>query len=841
MSRRSPNLVPSNNPALAEAVSSILVRSRAARIVNTTAVLAFGTSAALAQTTPATGQASAASSSESSLIEEIVVTAQRRESTLESIPYSISAISGDALAATGTTNLAGLANQMPGFAMQDRGRRFAGTDVPIIRGLNGSATDRPGTVFEQMPVGTYLGNSPVTGYFPIADVERIEVLRGPQGTLYGAGALGGAIRTIPVDPKLNQWAGEVSIEGRSLAHSSGKGYVASGLLNAPIGSIAAFRASAQYDYQPGFITQYGVQQRQGANYITDAPALANPGDVANSPSIYYTAKDANYTKVKSGRASLLIEPNDKFNVQLAYNVTKLNGINGPQDNPTYSGGPSFFDPRITLPASGEYESVGSTLQPYDRESHLGSLDLSYDAGFATLASTSTYYTTEGYTGTDNTVSVVVLPSTYLAYYIGNPVNPRWVGTFGFTDHTRTFTQEVRLISKGHQTIDYVVGAFYEHERRGQTWDIYEPGSRTQTEATGGVLVNTDALGRSLTYTAPSTFEEKAIFGEATWNISDRWQATAGARFFKQDFRQTERVDVPLFAQTFEADTPASANDHIFKVDTTYEYADGQHVYATYSQGFRRGGANAFPLSGFYREPAEILQYVPDKANNFEVGFKGVFSNGARYSADVFYIDWKKPQIGVYTPVNLWPVVINGSKAKSKGFEGEAHFPLFNPNVRLTLGYAYVNAKLTEDFCLPAGDGTGVPDSNVPCGVFGSAGQTLPGTPKNSATATLTYTQHWGASRKITYVLNGSYKSAVLNALPNAAINAIYNPSYTLANASITWNEGDNWTFALSGRNIFDRRAVLGSPLRSWPLIGNLGNAYTINTPREVGLRVSYQF
>ena len=110
-------------------------------------------------------------------------------------------MSGDALARTGTNDFAQLANQIPGFNFEDRGPRFAGSTVPIMRGLNASDTDRPGMVVEQMPVGTYIGNSPTVGFLPLTDLERVEVLRGPQGTLYGAGSLGGAIRADPEQPE----------------------------------------------------------------------------------------------------------------------------------------------------------------------------------------------------------------------------------------------------------------------------------------------------------------------------------------------------------------------------------------------------------------------------------------------------------------------------------------------------------------------------------------------------------------------------------------------------------------------------------------------------------------
>jgi iron complex outermembrane receptor protein len=783
---------------------------------------------------------SAAESGESTL-GEIIVTAQRRASSLESIPYNVSAVSGTSLSETGTNNLAELANQIPGFDLQDRGRRFAGTDVPIIRGLNASATDRPGTVYEQMPVGTYLGNSPLEGYFPITDIERVEVLRGPQGTLYGAGALGGAVRMIPVSPKLDEWEGSVRADEEYLQHSGGRGYIVSGLLNAPIASTAALRASLQYDHEPGFINQYGVEKRQGPNYITDPPALAEPGNIVGSPATYYNVEDANFTNVMNGRASLLLQPTDALRVELAYNFSKLDGMNGPTDNPSFHGGSWPIDPRITLPASGPYDIVGPTLQPYDRASNLTSIDASFDAGFATLSSTSSYYSTKGYTGVDADNLTLLLPPSYLAYYVGNPINPRFVGTFVFEDQTDTFTQEFRVVSDGHHLFDYVAGIFLEHEDRSQLWDVYEPGSRVQTQASGGTLVATDPLGRSQAYVAPSSFLEQAVFGELTWNVTSKWQITGGARVFHEKFVQDYYATFFFFDISVTDRASSSDSNHILKLDTSYQYTDGQYIYATCSQGFRRGGANAFTLDGYFREPQQILQYAPDKANNYETGLKGVFSNGARYAVDVFYIDWQHPQIGVYTPVNQWAVVVNGAAAKSEGFEAEAHLPVFTPELELSFGYAYVDAKLTKNFCLPAGDGTGAPNGNIACGIYGFAGQTMPGTPKSSASASLAYTAKLNQTNKFTYVLNGTYKSAILNALPNSAVNTVYNPGYFLANASITWNQGEHWSVGLVGTNIFDKRAVIGAPVHNWPVLGPLGNNYTITTPREVGLSVSYHF
>jgi outer membrane receptor protein involved in Fe transport len=795
----------------------------------------FASHEAVAQT------AQPAATNVASAIEEVIVTATRRSTTVEEIPYNISAMSGDALTRTGTTDLAQLANQIPGFNFEDRGPRFAGSTVPIMRGLNASDTERPGMVVEQMPVGTYLGNSPTLGFLPMMDLDRVEVLRGPQGTLYGAGSLGGAIRLIPNSPKLNDWSGSIEGSIGDTAHSADTGYSGSVVLNAPLSPVAALRISGMYEHQPGFIDQFGILARQG-NPVTGVPVLANPTNVANSPGVYYNKLDANYDDISAGRVSLLLQPGDALRVELAVNASYVQGVNGDVDNPSYGGGQAPWDPRITFPATGNYQIVSTTLAPYFRHTDLTSLDASYDVGFATVSSTTSYGETAAVTGSDANTLILGLPATYLPYYTGNPINPRYVATMTDTDSDHRFTEELRLVSKAGKTFDYVVGAFYEHDSRHLIWDIYEPGTTAQTVAAGGPLVSTSPDGHTFFEHAPQEFREEALFGELTWHLTQLWQVTGGGRFFHQTLTQNQDFTSYIIDLTGGNSSSNSISDHIFKLNTSYEFTDHQMVYATYSQGFRRGGVNAFPLSGFYQESPAILDYKPDKADNYELGIKGGLDSGLRYSADVFYINWNNPQIGISTP-NTWPVAVNGKQAVSKGVELEVHTPIFTPNLNLTLGYSYTDAKLTQSFCLPVGDGTGNPNGFIPCGIQGLNGERLPGTTQNDGSATLSYVEALGPGRKLTYTVNANYRGSTLNSLGTIANNftPVQLSGYTLVNASISESLTDHLRVGLYGSNLSDKRAVLGAPQRGVAFLGDLANAYTINRPREISLRVAYDW
>ena len=171
----------------------------------------------------------------------MIVTATRRQQTLEEVPYSVTAVSADQLANTGVTDIASLTSQVPGLSLYNLGARETSAVNPIIRGINVTAAPFSYLNFrtlEQSPVGVYIGNSPIDGYFQLQDVQRVEVLRGPQGTLYGAGALGGALRIIPNSPVLDKFSGSVEAGVGTVAHSGQASYSADGVFNVPLGGHA---------------------------------------------------------------------------------------------------------------------------------------------------------------------------------------------------------------------------------------------------------------------------------------------------------------------------------------------------------------------------------------------------------------------------------------------------------------------------------------------------------------------------------------------------------------------------------------------------------------------------
>jgi iron complex outermembrane recepter protein len=785
-------------------------------------------------------------------LQEIVVTASRREQTPETVPYSLSVVSADELNRTGVRDIASLASQVPGLSLYDLGARFSGATTPIIRGLNASGASNGFRTFEQSPVGTYIGNSPIDGYFQLDDVQRVEVLRGPQGTLYGAGALGGALRIIPNSPELEKFAGDIEVGGGTVAHSSGASYTTSAMVNLPIGDTLALRMSGKYAYEPGFINVYGILERSGSSPLGAIPTLANPADPVNSSGSISGKNDWNDQNTFTGRASLLWKPADKFNAELAFLYSNVNGDGGPTDNFAFPGGPYPIDPRITFPRGGNYQDFTALNQPFSRNTTLESMDLSYDAGFATVSSTSSYYATTGSTVLDGTYLAIgtnaVIPG-FAQYYAGNPISPRFIAPELFGDSAHTFTQEVRLVSTAgpDKQLDYVLGVFYENQARNGSWSASNAGSPERSVAQG--CTTPYYIGASypdcLVVSGPGDayfaqldrqqFEDKSEFGELVWHFVNRGQITFGARHFEQSFTDLQSYTLytfGIFLPAHERSTPASKNT--FKINPSYEYSTNQYVYALWSQGFRRGGANAFPEAGLFKENPSLASYRPDSVNNYEIGLKGHWDNGIHYTFDVFDDEWSNPQISGSLPsgdVGVW----NATKARSRGFESDLTSPLVLPGLTITASAAYAVAEFTENYFYAA-DAFG--------NIFGRAGQQLPGSAKDSAAATINYDRNVAPGYDLTISLNDTYRSGMyLSTFPYyGSLSPLHVSGMNIANASASVSHG-SWRLGAYVTNVTDKRVILSPGVLGPPqaYVNYLGTENTINLPREINVRLGYSF
>lgn len=771
------------------------------------------------------------------VLQEVVVTAERVKETIWQVPGAISVVTPRQLTQNSVTDLPLLTREI-GIAGGQEARNAASA-FPIIRGLNASPSISLFRTLNQAPVGTYLDNSPVDGYFQLTDVKRIEVLRGPQGTLYGAGALGGAIRIIPNPPELGKFSGEVGGKLGFLNHAGTPTYTVNGMVNIPIGDTLAFRAAAVYEYLPGYINAYGLLKRSGPLGI---PVLANPGDPVNSSGVYTSKHDWNYQGTLTGRASFLWKPVSSFSAVLAFTYSHANGDASPTVNPVFPGGPYVVDPRITLPPGGRYTAFSPTDQPYSRKLTLTSLDMTYDAGFATVSSTTSYFTNSGSFVTSPVYGLmqpVLLP--YVTPYAGTPINPRWIAPFTYQDSEHNFSQEVRLASNPSpaRPIDYVLGVFYEKNSSLASSPLSDPGSPERAVAQGctAPIYPGSSFPDCLLLTGPNDeaynvvdkqfISNKSIYGDVTYHFARNWQVTGGIRYYKEDFKDT----AANFLYDYGLEQPLTTKRATFsktvgKADISYEYLPGQHVYVLWSQGFRRGGANSLLLkTGAFADEAPS-SFGPDMVSNYEIGFKGHFPNTLSYAFDGFYMPWKNPQICGLTPESNY-ACWNARKAVSEGFEFHLDSPLFVPGLRIMLVGTYANAHLTESYSYPDYFGN----------IVGYAGEQLPLSPKESGAATLSYTRDIGGNYILSFTLNDTYTSmepsnyfAVLGQKPTSV------PALDLVNASVSVVH-NAWRMGIYSTNLTNKYEVLSVGGQGLPIAYN----QTINQPRMVYIGAAYSF
>lgn len=814
--------------------------TRAIRLLSVTALSGLLASLAVQPATAQDAPPTPTAADDVSSGDDIVVTANRRQQDVTQIPYNITAVSAESIERAGVASIEDLSRQVPNLVVTSSGNQFLGAQRQIMRGLNASANNRNGVALEQNPVSTYLANAPYANYFQVEDIERVEVLRGPQGTLYGSGALGGTIRLIPNAPALGKFEGRLKASAADIAHSGQYDYGFSGLVNIPVGDTLAVRLSAGHDREGGFIDQYGIFAR-GGNDPLGEPILADPSSPLTSPASMYDKKDVNSSRITNVRAAVRWNPVDELDITLAHNFSRVKGSGPSYDTPAYNGGNDPLSPSVVYPDTGKYELVSRTMYPFERTSKMTTLDASYDMGFATLSSTSSYFETDGEVFVDGTWGNLALPGSVLPYYTGTPVNPRYNSVYRYGDRTTSKTQELRLVSNGDGPIDYTVGLYYQNEKNGSSWIGSAPGQQAYNQLPGVTVPGFGPGGPDevlFDVSGVNRFIEKAIFGEITWHAIEGLDLTGGVRVFQQKLKRDVSNIVPLYGLVETSTNSAKFSDAKFRLNATYEYTPGHRVYATFSQGFRRGGANAFALTGFLREPTSLLRYQPDSVDNYELGVKGRFANGWRYTADVFLAKWHDPQIGGFTAVIFWPAVFNGKSAESKGFEFE-----LSGNITDTLsfqgGYAYTKATLTDDFCVASGDGSGAPNGDIPCAISGAKGTPLPSAPRHSGTFSLNYDHELNDTDSISASINGNYKGKTKMNLPTVGARYPTIPPYWLFNAYVGFTHGP-MTASLFARNIFDKRAVFAINTRITPS-APIDLYESVGRPRTIGIELGYKF
>jgi outer membrane receptor protein involved in Fe transport len=769
-------------------------------------------------------------------IEQVVVTALRREQTILDVPYNISSVSGDTIETQHVLDAAELMRSIPGVSTVDRGDRNANVVSGIrIRGLNvDSSALGDYAVSAAATVSTYVNDTPIFANFLLSDIDRVEVLRGPQGTLYGSGALGGTVRYIARAPVLGEFGGYASASVDNVNRSDSVGVSGTLTLNIPLGDKLALRVTGTRNYYPG-VTDYVSLYKLDANGVPVAPS-----GVLSNAATYTSKKDADFAHQWYGRAELLWKPTSNFNVTLSV-MGQSDGFGGRRGTSlgTDGNGVPYKDSQIGA----------AQLEPSTRDVMLTSLEANLDLGFATLTSSSSYYDNHGNITSENTGFYA--QNSWLAYFYYNYPRPMASAVRKYGD--KAFIQELRLVSEAGGAFDYVIGAYFQNQQLLSTQDSFLRGFRAWWDVAYSAYASAAVDEQDYLYRQHENFRDAALYGELTYHVTDTLDVTGGVRYFSDKstthvYQQTALL--LWYRDTSNSVGSTSVSKALFKGNVSWKFAPDDLLYATVSQGYRRGGSNGTPTTGYFAESAAWLTYKPDTDLNYEIGVKGVLGS-IYYNADIFWVDWRNPQINTSTTYWGFFAVQNGSKATTKGIEAQISGYL-GDSFHYGLGYTYTEATLGADLWSA--------DSVYK---INSKGATLPGAPKHMLNVSADYSIPVGDGSKLTLHADGFYQSSTQDTIfsNTVGLNTVtvppnpyyHQPKYyypmsgfSVWNASASYPMGD-WLATFWVKNVFDARAITGvytpaymgtAPGQNY--YGNGSKALTA-LPRTIGLTVNYNF
>ncbi|MCP8890310.1 TonB-dependent receptor [Sphingomonas faeni] len=768
---------------------------------------------------------------------EIIVTGSRRRTTLQDAPINISAVSAETIESQRLDDVRSLASFVPGVTVADTGP--GSTGGIILRGISSGDTSVFGANAGNS-VGVYLGEVPLYLDFKLIDVNRVEVLQGPQGTLYGLGTLAGAVRYIPNRPETDRFSIDVHGRGYAQSHSDDFGGVGDVAINVPIvKDHIAFRTSTGYYDNAGFIDYNYLLQQPGVSDPQPGRATATStgslGTTADYAANFKRKEDVNYEHTFTTRNQLLLEYNPDIKAYLTYahQTTKTGGrqANG-----------------AGVLGTGKYEAPFRYLEPVDRTADLFSAEFNINLGsIAQLVSTTAYTKQHISSVDDNTDLLLDLDYGYEAF-------PAFSSYANNERKYKQFNQEVRLVSTHGGPLSWVIGGFYNRLKLNTDRREYTPGF---SEFAG--LDRPD----NLEYIAQlrSKTVEKAVYGEATLNLTSKWQVTGGLRYFKYDATVAGGSALPLIGVGIGAFPSTTINParvrtgetgkdgFVWKANTSYKFSSDLLAYATYSTGYRVGGVNqvvACTAEDLERAasggqvlcalPNELV-YGPDKTRNAEIGVRAsLFDKRLLLTLDGYHVKWSGVQVPSQTVNGAIGITVNGAEAVSQGFDFQGTVRI-TPNLALTGTYSYVDAHLTEDV-------TGLVVSQ---GVRSDAfkGDRLPGSAKNSGSAQLNYSYPLGDGRKIEATWATIYRGEIYSRVGLRG-NGEAIPGYVTHSASLNYVTKP-FEVGLFADNIFDKYAVtaISNDISSYNQVRSdvVERYYSrgVLTPRRVGVEFRFHY
>ena len=575
-------------------------------------------------------------------LQEVVVTAQKRTERIKDVPMSISQISGDALEMQESNSLAASVSAVPGVNVNDGGT--PGQTQITIRGIS------MGSTINGSLVGTYIDDAPVGSSSPFMlasnlaldllpyDLDRLEILRGPQGTLYGASTMGGLVKYVLKDPSLTKFDARVGGDLQYIDNSNQPTGGFRGMVNVPvISDVLGLRLSAFHQHTAGYIDNVGL-------------GVAHENPITQN----------------GGRVVFLWEPAQDLEVRGSMLLQDTNA----QGNAAVT-----IDAATSRPYFGRYSRYTATPEFLNQHVNFYSLSVNWHLNFADLSSTSSWSRTGTSFGQDLTYGWQPL----IAGLTNNAV------TNGLAPYTTNlnlakYTQEVRLTSPTTQSLQWLVGGFYTNEdgtdgQYGPAWN-----------AAGQTI---DGVNPLIDYTSPNKYREIAGFADLTYVFTPWFDLTAGTRYSKNHQDWDESLGGSLIGSTIIAHASSEEAVTTWMVSPRFHVNPDLMVYGRVATGYRPGGPNG-PFPGI-----PISQVNSDRLTNYEVGTKGTFFE-KRLDVDLsaYYIKWDRIQVSELSPQGF-TYFANGGTASSSGLEFASAFQVAR-GLTAKVTAAFTNAHLTQD-------------------------------------------------------------------------------------------------------------------------------------------------
>lgn len=619
---------------------------------------------------------------DSMIVEEMIVTAQKRGAvSIQDTAMSVSAISSEAIEKRGLVGMDDYLRTLPGVSFHDRG---AGQNTIVIRGLS---TDPQA---EKSTSGVYFGETPITDLgtqgvadvagsldIKLVDVERVEVLRGPQGTLYGSGSMGGTVRVIPASPNLNTFEGKVAMRYSSTGQLGGDNNMVQGVINVPIvEDTLAVRAVAYRFDNSGYIE----------NVINNPPTSPGIGAAIGSTGVAQNRGDVGSDEYTGFRVTALWQPTEQFDVTLSYLDQEIEQDGFPEINLLMAG--DFQQERLnTGPDGSRYESLANDVA-------ITNLVINYDMGWASLSSSSSL------------VDYSTVVESDLSMLFGIPVYAMQ------TREEDVLIEELRLTSQLDGRAQFIVGLYYEDREA----DVELPWLWSGAAALDpGVPIIFSTIDESL--------DQLAFFGEFSWQFTDQFTATFGLRHFDYE---NSRFQQPNDA----APRRVKEDGETYKFNLSYDVNDNTLLYGQWAEGFRLGTVRSRPNPMCDADNDGNLDDVgfpapegvdSDTLESFELGLKtSLLEDRLTMNMAVYRTNWDGIPVSFPLPSCNSSVFLNAGKSTVDGAELEIQaYP--SENLRLNFSASYNDATLAED----------APN-------IGSAGDNLPGSADLNASLGMEY-------------------------------------------------------------------------------------------------------